>query len=358
MIALLYKKNIKKYDILVIQKLWKFDENFKTYCLASVDFTLINNENKICFYINKKIDNNTWYFTWHFKKMSIITLQLNTNEKQTTSKSIHIHETYNSSFKNHETTHDKKNFSMIKQALKMQKKNILMRDFNLHHSTWKKFSYSKQHLLTNELIDMITIVDDTLTLSKNTITRNYQKSQTIINLIFTSNDITNRLIRCEINENMKNSSNHLFIQTIIDLKTQNESTSKSRKNWKIMNKEKFVNTFMRQISKSLFNRETNRWRINEYIAKIFETLKKTIEIFTSWVKFNEMIKIEWIVECTKIIKKIRRLRRRCRIVDDWAKYIKTCDKKEKIIRKHKRDEFRKIMQKSKHISKNLFEIAK
>ncbi len=48
-------------------------------------------------------------------------------------------------------------------------------------------------------------------LSQDMITRNYQKSQTTINLIFTTNDIMNQLIWCEINEEMKNFSNHLLI---------------------------------------------------------------------------------------------------------------------------------------------------
>ncbi len=37
------------------------------------------------------------------------------------------------------------------------------------------------------------------------ITRNYQRFQTIINLIFMTNDIMNQLIWCEIDEEMKNS---------------------------------------------------------------------------------------------------------------------------------------------------------
>ena len=57
-ITLLNEKKIKNYDILIIQKLWRFNENFKTYYSTNVDFTLTNNENKTCFYINKKIDNN------------------------------------------------------------------------------------------------------------------------------------------------------------------------------------------------------------------------------------------------------------------------------------------------------------
>ncbi len=58
-----WEKDKKNYDILILQKLWWFDDIFKTYCSVTVDFTLKNNEDRIYFYINKKIDSNIWYST-------------------------------------------------------------------------------------------------------------------------------------------------------------------------------------------------------------------------------------------------------------------------------------------------------
>jgi len=69
--------------------------------------------------------------------------------------------------------------------------------------------------LLNDLIEIITNVNASLILSQDIITRNYQKSQMTINLIFTTNDIMNQLIRCKINEEMKNFSNHFKL--IIEL---------------------------------------------------------------------------------------------------------------------------------------------
>ncbi len=77
---------------------------------------------------------------------------------------------------------------------------------------------------------MITNIDASLALSQGTITRNYQESQTTIDLIFTTDDIMNRLIRCEIDEEMKNFSDHLSIQIIIDLRVCKEPARKSRRN--------------------------------------------------------------------------------------------------------------------------------
>ena len=151
------------------------------------------------------------------------------NDTQTISQSIHIHEIYNSLFKDHETIHDKRNLSMIERALHMLEKSILIKNFNLHHALWEKSSYLKQHRLTNELIDMTIVASASLTLSKETITKDYQRFQTIIDLIFTFDDIINQLFRCEIDDEMKNFSNHLSIQTIIDLTIQKKSTRRFRK---------------------------------------------------------------------------------------------------------------------------------
>ncbi len=219
-----------------------------------------------------------------------------------TQKVIHIHEVYNSSLRNHEIIHEKENLSDIKKTLHMLKENILVEDFNLHHFTWEESFYSKQHLLLNELIEMITNIDASLALSQDTIMKDYQESQTTINLIFTTESITNRLIQCEINEEMKNFSDHLLIQTVIDLKVCKESARRSRCNWKTMNEEKFINTLREQMSESLLNQKMKRQRINEYIKQLLNALREIIKIFTLWARLHEMIKAEWMKKCTEIIK--------------------------------------------------------
>ncbi len=87
---------------------------------------LKNNEDKICFYINKRIDSNIWYSTWHFKDVNTITLQTLTNDAQMTQKVIHIHEAYNSSLKDHKIIHEKENLSDIEKMLHMLKESILV----------------------------------------------------------------------------------------------------------------------------------------------------------------------------------------------------------------------------------------
>ncbi len=186
---------------------------------------------------------------------------------------------------------------------------------------------------------MITNINALLALSWNIITRNYQESQMTINLIFTTDDIMNWLIWCEINKEMKNFSDYLLIQIIIDFKVCKESAWKSRCNWKTMNEEKFINTLKEQMLKSLLNHKMRRWCINEYIKQLLNALKKIIKIFILWAKSHKMIKAEWTKKCMKIIKSMWWMKRSCWIVNDWTEYIQTCDKKSKIIRKQKCSEY-------------------
>ena len=179
-----------------------------------------------------------------------------------------------------------------------------------------------------------------------------------INLIFTIDNIMNQLIWCKINKEMKNFSNHLSIQIIINFRVCKESARKSRCNWKTMNEEKFINTLREQMLKSLSNHEMKHQCINEYTKQLLNALKKIIEIFTFWAKSHEIIKAEWTKKCMKIVKSIQWMRRSCQIINDWTKYIQACDKKSKIIRKQKCSEYWKIMQNVKKFLRKLFKTAK
>ena len=63
-------------------------------------------------------------------------------------------------------------------------------------------------------------IDAILSLFKNSIIKNYQKSKIIIDLFFATQKVVNKFISCKIIYKMKNLFNHLFIDTIFDLKTQ------------------------------------------------------------------------------------------------------------------------------------------
>ena len=186
MIILLHEKKIKNYDILMIQKSWRHHEKTRTYNSRNIDFTLKNNNKRTCFYVNNRIDDNSWHSTWYFKNVNTITLQLrqqNEEDAQSSmntrsdsinaSDSMNVHEVYNSSSINHNEILKKRSFFALKQTLRMQNENVIINDFNLHHSVWEKSLYSRQHLLLNNLLTMICNIDVTLMLFRNIVIKDY-----------------------------------------------------------------------------------------------------------------------------------------------------------------------------------------
>ena len=124
---------------------------------------------------------------------------------------INIHEIYNSSFASHTKTTNLSNLFALKQTLRMQSESIIVDDFNLHHSLWARLFYSRQHALLETLMKLMREANATLTLLENTITRDYHEEKTTIDLFFTTDALTNKLIRYDINHSMKNFFDHLFI---------------------------------------------------------------------------------------------------------------------------------------------------
>ena len=84
--------------------------------------------------------------------------------------------------------------------------------------------------MLNDLLIMMRIVDVMLLLLKNIIIKDYQDFKIIINLLFAITEIVDKLIFYEVIYEMKNSFNHLFIDTIFNLKTQKKLKRRFKRN--------------------------------------------------------------------------------------------------------------------------------
>ena len=179
---------------------------------------------------------------------------------------MNIYNIYNLSSVNHNEILKKESFFALKQTMYMQNKNVIINDFNLHHFVWKKFLYLKQYLLLNDLLIMMRIVDVTLLLFRNIVTKDYQNFKIIVDLSFATTEIVDKFIFCDVIHEMKNSFDHLFIDTVFDLKAQKKLKRRFKRNWKILNEKKFKNVIWKHLSKSLLNTSTSRQRIDNYMT--------------------------------------------------------------------------------------------
>ena len=205
------------------------------------------------------------------------------------------------------------------------------------------------------------MTDAILTLLENTIIKDYHEKRTTIDLFFTTDVLINKLMRCEIDQSMKNFFDHLFVETCVKLRLVEKLARCSRRDWKSINLEKFEQYLEAHLSKSLLKAKSERRRINEYIESLLRSIEKTMKNFTSWVKICDKSRKFWSKECRQAVRETRR-KRRIYIKDstmyNWTKYLHACDKKDKIIEKYKKDDYREIMRLVDESNKRLYAIAK
>ena len=243
----------------------------------------------------------------------------------------------------------------------MQSKSIIVDNFNLYYSLWARSFYSRQHALFETLLELMREANATLTLLEDIIIKDCHEKRTTINLFFTTNALINKLIRCDINRSMKNLFNYLFVKTCVKLRLVEKSTRCSRRDWKSMNLKNFEQYLETHLSKSLSKAKIERQRINEYIESLLTNIEKAMKNFTSWAKICDRSREFWSKKCKQAILKTRRKRRtytKDSTMYNWTKYLHVCDKKDKIIKRHKRDDYREIMRFVDESNKRLYAIAK
>ena len=192
------------------------------------------------------------------------------------------------------------------------------------------------------MLKFIRVTNATLTLLEDIIIKNCHEKRTTIDLFFTTDVLIKKLIECKINQSIKNSFNHLFIETCLKLYFVEKSMRCSRRDWKSMNLEKFEQYLETHLLESLSKEKSERQRINEYIESLLRNIEKTIKNFTSWAKICNRSREFWSKKCKQIIKKRRRKRRvyiKNSTIYNWTKYMYVCDTKDKIIKRHKRDDY-------------------
>ncbi len=101
----------------------------------------------------------------------------------------------------------------LSELLKDDCKQLIIRDFNLHHSHWEKWRCFTQHAATDSLLDIITNAKLKLLLKSDIITCKTHNQFTTIDLIFSSEKIQFMTCKCKVCINLHQESNHFSIVT-------------------------------------------------------------------------------------------------------------------------------------------------
>ncbi len=279
----------------------------------------------------------------------------NTNDETQTLRLLNV---YNSCSLFSTSTEKSSIISRLSELLKDDCKQLIVRDFNLHFSHWKKWRCFTWHAAINSLLDIITNAKLKLLLKSDTITRKTHNQSTTIDLVFSSEKIQFMTCKCKVRIDLHQELNHLSIVTELCLQTTSVQSS-TWWLWKKMNTEA-LSAYL-HMHLSLNHSLNSKMMMNERMCKVIKMLQKIIEKSILLTKSSSWAKNFWNSNCSKIVTKSRWLQiiwKTQSTLDAWNEYLKHNDHKNKIIQQAKRAHFRSQMHELSDAFKSIWFFAK
>ena len=339
--SFLINREVRDFDIVVIQKQNCNINDTQSFNSAHNFFYLVKNtssQSRTCIYVNKCLRLDQWMIeTVESDICSIRILTHNTDNKMQTLQLINIYNLCSLFF-----TSIKRSLiiSCLSELLKDDCEQLIMKDFNLHHSHWEKQRCFTQHAAVNSLLDIIINAKLKLLLKSDTITCKTHNQFTIIDLVFSSEKIQFMISKCKVHIDLHQELNHLLIVIKLCLQTTSVQSS-TWWLWKKMNTEALSAYLHMHLSS---NRSLNsKTMMNIRVCEVIKMLQKIIEKFIFMTKSSSWAKNFWNSNCLKIVMKSRWLQivwKTQSTLDAWNEYLKHNDHKNKVIWQAKRADFR------------------
>ncbi len=235
--SILINREIRKFNIIVIQKQSCNINALQMFSLTHNFFHLVRDSSsqaKTCIYINKCLKLNQW--TVKIIELNICSIKLQTSNLKDEIQTLQLINVYNSCSLSIIFTEESSTISHLNELIKDDCKQLIVEDFNLHHSHWKDERCFTHHTVMNALLNIITNVRLKLLLESDTITRKTHNQLTTINLAFDSEKIQFMIYKCKMKINLHQKSDHLLIVTKLCLHSIFMQLTTHRL-WKKMNTE-------------------------------------------------------------------------------------------------------------------------
>ncbi len=171
--------------------------------------------------------------------------------------------------------------SHLNELIKNDCKQLIVKNFNLHHLHWEDRRCFIHHIVIDILLNIVMNIRLKLLLESNTITRKTHNQFTTINLAFNSEKIQFMIYKCKMKINLHQKFDHFLIIMKLCLCTSFMQFTTHRL-WKKMNTEA-LNTHLR-IYFLVDHFLNNKTVINDRVAEITYVLQEIIKKFTSWAK--------------------------------------------------------------------------
>ncbi len=234
---------------------------------------------RTCIYVNKHLKLDQWVMK--IIELNICSIKLQTSNLKDKIQTLRFINVYNSCSLSIIFIEESSIISHLNELIKDDCEQLIVENFNLHHSHWKGRRCFTCHTATDALLDIITNAKLKLLLESDTITRKIYNQLTTINLAFDSEKIQFMIHKCKMRTDLHQESDYLSIVMKLCLRTFFVQLT-THWLWKKMNTEA-LNTHLRIhlfINCSL----DDKTAIDDKVAEITHMLQEVIEKFTSWAK--------------------------------------------------------------------------
>ncbi len=218
--SFLIDREVCKFDIVVIQKQERNINDSQSFSSAHNFFHLVKNsssQSRTCIYVNKCLRLDQW--TVEIAESDICSIRILTRNTDNETQTLRLLNVYNLNSLFITFTEKLSTISCLNELLKNDCEQLVVEDFNLHHSHWEKWRCFTRHMTTDTLLNVITNARLKLLLKSDTITHEAHNQFTTIDLVFSSEKIQFMTRKCEIRINLHQRSNHLSIVTELCLQT-------------------------------------------------------------------------------------------------------------------------------------------
>jgi exonuclease III len=212
MAPLLADPRTYEFDIIALQEPWINPHQRTTYCPSAAPFHLVfpPEKGRCCFLINKKLDTAAWEPS--FPSPDLCTLRLETRGHK-----LWIHNVYSPPPGSYSNTSYETPIPGLAGQLEQDGEHIVLGDFNLHHPLWCGPRNPATHKAADTLVDTLQQYDLSLTLPHGTVTWEARGAASTIDLVFTSLGLQNRVLECQVRQDLEHGSDHFPIATEVAL---------------------------------------------------------------------------------------------------------------------------------------------
>ena len=322
---------------------------------------------RVSVYLNRRIRDED--FEVLNVDFDLITIKLHLLEKEGRKEEILIHTAYNPPPESHAIRELSQHLLNIIQVLDTETTQILLGDFNLHHSIWGGPS-SKRHILAETLLQATEEKGLSLLLPQGLITRDLivnegtqqeRRQQTTVDLIFGSQTIAQRVITCDVRRDLGTGSDHLPIETRIALQTEPRGREDHGWAWKNIDGEAFQRRLDYRVIWLPQEALASHALVDRYTEALIDDIRASAFESTPRARRSLYDKAFWTPECTTAVRTASTLRWRADNTGDSTDKQTARDAthdKNRVLRQAKTAFFRESMRKIVQDSKRLWQVNK